>query len=107
MLQQAARQVARDSWRPLALLVVSVAVFPALLVLLVLLLLLADCSVGAAGAVVVVPAVLVALVVLVVAAQAAVVARVAAAHTRPAMVVSVVMDGHWFWSFDHAAICSC
>ena len=43
--------------------------------------------------------------------EAEVVAAVAvvqhAVHTRPAMVVSVVLAGHWYWSFDHAAICRC
>jgi hypothetical protein len=42
-------------------------------------------------------------------AEALVVAAVAqhAVHTPLALVVSVAMAGHWFWSFDHAAICSC
>ena len=30
-----------------------------------------------------------------------------ALHTLLAPVVSVVQAGHWFWSFDHAAICRC
>ena len=74
---------------------------------LVLPLLLADCSDKVAVAVLAVLLALVARAVLEAVAQAAVVARVAAAHTRPAMVALAVMAGHWFWSFDHAAICSC
>ena len=35
------------------------------------------------------------------------VARVAAAHTPQEQAVLVVMAGHWYWSFDHAAICRC
>jgi uncharacterized lipoprotein YajG len=77
------------------------------LVPLALLLLLADCSVKAAVAVVEPRVARVVQAVQEVVVQVAVVARVAAAHTRPALVVSVGMDGHWFWSFDHAAICSC
>ena len=30
-----------------------------------------------------------------------------ALHTLLAPVVSVVLAGHWFWSFDYAAICRC
>ena len=68
-------------------------------------LLLVDCS-GRAEALVVVALVApVVQVVQVVAAQAAVVARVAAAHTQQVLVVSVVLAGHWYWSFDHEAIC--
>ena len=73
--------------------------------LLVLPLLLVDCSGRAAGAVVVALMAMVAMVAMAVAAQVAVAARVAAAHTRPAMVALAAMAGHWYWSFDHAAIC--
>ena len=69
--------------------------------------LLADCSDRAAAVVAEARLVLVVLVVQVVAAQVAVAARVAAAHTQQVLVVSGAMAGHWFWSFDHAAICSC
>ena len=95
--------MARDSWKPLVLPVVLQV--PGKQALLVLPLLLADCSVKAAGAVVEALRALVVQAVRVVAAQAAVVARVAAAHTQQVLVVSVVLAGHWYWSFDHAAIC--
>lgn len=68
-------------------------------------LLLVDCSGRAEALVVVALMATVVQVVQVVVVQVAVVARVAAAHTRPAMVALAVMAGHWFWSFDHAAIC--
>ena len=104
MLQQTARQVARDSWKPRARHLARVAL-PEPLARLVLPLLLVDCS-GRAEALVVVALVApVVQVVRAVAAQAAVAARVAAAHTQQVSVVSVVLAGHWFWSFDHAAIC--
>ena len=35
------------------------------------------------------------------------VAELAAAHTPQEQAVLVVMAGHWYWSFDHAAICRC
>lgn len=70
-----------------------------------LLLLRADCSDRAVAVVVEVLVVLVVLVVQVVAAQVAAVARVAAAHSQQALVVSVVLAGHWFWSFDHGQVC--
>jgi len=73
----------------------------------VLLLLLADCSVKAAGVVVAVLRVLVVQVVRAVAAQVAVAARVAAAHTQQVLAGLAVLAGSWYWSFDHAAICSC
>ncbi len=47
------------------------------------------------------------LAVLEVVALAAVVARVAAAHTRQVLAGLVGVVGHWYWSFDHAAICRC
>ena len=97
---------ARDSWKPRAR-HLGQAVLPEPLVLLVQHLLLADCSVKEAAVVVEVLLVLAVQVVRAVAAQAAVVARVAAAHTQQVLVVSVVLAGHWYWSFDHAAICCC
>ena len=45
--------------------------------------------------------------VLEVAALAAAVVAQHAVHTRPALVVLAVMAGHWYWSFDYAAICRC
>ena len=68
-------------------------------------LLLVDCSDKVAVAVVVALMATVAMVVQVVVVQAVVEAGVAAAHTRPAMVALAAMAGHWYWSFDHAAIC--
>jgi hypothetical protein len=98
--------VARDSWRPLAPLLV-VAVLPEALVPLVLLLLRVVCSDRAAA--VVGEALLAQAVpgVQAVAAQVAVAARVAAAHTQQVLAGLVVLAGLWYWSFDHAAICSC
>ena len=104
MLQQMATAAARDSWKPLARHLAQVAL-PEALVLLALLLLLADCSVKAAVVVVVALLARVVLAVLEVAAQVAVVARVAAAHTQQVLAVSVGMDGHWYWSSEHEAIC--
>ena len=72
---------------------------------MVLPLLLVDCSGRAEALVVVALMATVVQVVLEARALVAVVARVAAAHTRPAMVALAVMAGHWFWSFDHAALC--
>jgi hypothetical protein len=40
-------------------------------------------------------------------AQVAVAARVAAAHTQQVLAGLVGVVGLWYWSFDHAAICSC
>ena len=104
MLQLMAGQAARDLWKPRARHLAQVAL-PEPLARLAPLLLLADCSVKAVAVVVEARMTRVVLAAQVVAAQAAVAARVAAAHTRPALVVSAAMDGHWFWSFDHAAIC--
>ena len=103
MLQLMAVLAARDLWKPRAQRQERVAL-PDPLVPLVPLLLLADCSVKAVGAVVVAPLVLVVLAAQVVAALVVGVARVVAAHTQPAMVALVEMAGHWYWSFDHAAI---
>jgi hypothetical protein len=96
--------VARDSWRPLAPLLV-VAVLPEHLARLALLLLRVVCSDRAAA--VVGEALLAQEVqgVQVVAAQVAVVARVAAAHTQQVLAGLVALAGLWYWSFDHAAIC--
>lgn len=106
MLQLMAVLAARDSWRQQALLLVVV-VLPEPLVLLALLLLLADCSVEAVAVAAEVLVVLVAQVVLEVVDLVAVGVRVVAAHTQQVLVVLAVMAGHWYWSFDHAAICSC
>ena len=91
--------MARDSWKALALPVVLEQA------LLVLPLLLVDCSGRAEVVVVVALMATVVQVVQVVVVQVAVVARVAAAHTRPAMVGLAAMAGHWYWSFDHEALC--
>ena len=83
------------------------AVRPVLMALQVLHLLRAGCL-DKAGVVAVV--VLLALGVLAaqeVAALAVVAVAQHAVHTPPALVVSVVQAGHWYWSFDHAAICRC
>ena len=99
-------QVARVSGRPLAQLTAQ-AVCQVLLVLPVLHLLRAGCL-GKAAAV----AAVVLLARAVLAAQEAV-ARVVEAvelvalHTQPALAVSAVMAGHWWWSIDNAAICRC
>ncbi len=106
MLQQMATAAARDSWKPRAQRQERVAL-PEPLARLVPLRLLADCSVKAAGAVVVALVAPVVRAVRAVAAQAAVVARVAAAHTQQVLAALVEMAGHWYWSFDHAAICCC
>ena len=98
--------MARDSWKTMVLSVV-LEVYPGEQALMVLPLLLVDCSGRAEALVAVAQVVMVVQVVQVVVVQVAVVARVAAAHTRPAMVALAAMAGHWYWSFDHAAICSC
>ena len=68
-------------------------------------LLLVDCS-GRAGALVVVALVApVVQVVQVVVVQVAVAVLVAAAHTQQVLVALVGMDGHWFWSSEHEALC--
>lgn len=101
MLQQTETSAAHALERPLALLVVA----EVLLVLLVQRLLLAACSGRAEAEGVVAQAGREAQVVQVVVALVAAVARVAAAHTQQVLVASVAMAGHWYWSFDHAAIC--
>ena len=47
------------------------------------------------------------LAVLEVVALVAAVAVLHAVRTLLALVVSVVLAGHWYWSFDYAAICRC
>ena len=106
MPQQTARWAARDSWKSRALHEGMVAQQgqpepPVLLLLRVV------CSDRAAAVVAEAQQVLAVQAVQAVAAQVAAVAVLAAVHTRPALVVSVVLAGHWFWSFDHAAICCC
>ena len=85
----------------------AVAASPVLLVLLALPLLPVVCSAKAVAEVAAELVVLVARAVLEAVALVAVVARVAAAHTPQEQAVLVVMAGHWYWSFDHAAICRC
>ena len=65
------------------------------------------CSDKAAAVVVEAQQALVVRAVQVVVALVAVVARVAAAHTQQVLVVLAVLVGPWYWSFDHAALCSC
>ena len=89
--------------KPLVLLLVM----PGKQALMVLPLLLVDCSGRAEALVEGDIMATVAMVVQVVVVQAVVEAGVVAAHTRPAMVALAAMAGHWYWSFDHAAICSC
>lgn len=98
--------MAHASGRQRGLLAVQ-AVFPALLELQALRLLPVGYSVKA---VVVAVVVLLALAVRAVleAVDLVVVAVVLhAVRTLLALVVSVVLAGHWFWSFDYAAICRC
>ncbi len=85
MLQLMAGQAARNLWKPRARHLAQV-VLPEPLALLAPLLLPVACSDKVAVAVVAVLLALVARAVLEAVAQAAVVARVAAAHTRPALV---------------------
>ena len=106
MPQQTETAAARDSWKPRARHLAQVAL-PEPLAQQAPLLLLADCSVKAAGAVVEARVARVVLAVRAVAAQVAAVARVAAAHTQQVLAALAAMAGHWFWSFDHAAICCC
>ena len=94
----------QDLMKPLVLPVV-LEVQPGKQALLVLPLLLVDCSGRAEALVVVALVALVAQVVQVVAALVAVVAVVVAAHPQQVLAGLVALAGHWFWSFDHAAIC--
>ena len=106
MLLLLAVPVAHDSERHPEPLAVQ-AVCPALLVPQALHLLQVGCL-GKAGVVAaVVPLARAVLVVLEVAALAAAAVVLAVALTQQALVVSVVMAGHWYWSFDHAAIRCC
>jgi len=106
MLLLLAVPVAHDSERHPEPLAVQ-AVCPALLVPQALHLLQVGCLGKAAAVAVVVPLALAVLAVLEVAALVAVAVVQHAVHTPLALVVSVVMAGHWYWSFDHAAICRC
>jgi len=80
---------------------------PALLALRALPLLLVDCSGKAVEVVVVVTLALEVLEVPEAVVLAAGVAVLAVAHTPLALVVLAAMAGHWYWSFDYAAICRC
>ena len=80
---------------------------PALLALLVLHLLLAGYLGKVEAAAVVVPLALAVRAVLEVAALAAAVVAQHAVHTLLARAVQAAMAGHWYWSFDYAAICRC
>jgi hypothetical protein len=101
-----ATAAARDSWKPRAR-HLERAVLPEHLARLALLLLRVVCSDRAAVAVVVAPVALAVLAVQEVEALAAAVAVLAAAHTQQVLAGLVVLAGLWYWSFDHAAICSC
>jgi len=83
------------------------AAHPALLALRALRLLPVGYSVKVEVVAVVVPLALAVLAVLEVAALVAVAVVLAVALTQQALVVSVVQAGHWYWSFDYAAICRC
>ena len=74
---------------------------------MVLPLLLAACSVRAAEVEAVGLLVLAAQAVQAVVAQVVVVAEVAAARMLRVRADLAALAGPWFWSFDHAAICSC
>ena len=65
------------------------------------------CSDKAAAVVVEAQQALVALVVQAVVALVVAVAVLAAAHTQQVLAGLVALAGHWYWSFDHAALCSC
>ena len=97
-----ARDLARQPER-----LAAVAACPALLELPVPHLLLAGCLGKAAVVAAVALLARAVLAVLEVAALAVVAVAQHAVHTRPAPVVSAAMAGHWYWSFDHAAICRC
>jgi hypothetical protein len=96
--------VARDSWKHLARHLAWV-VLPETLARLEQRLPRVDCSGRAAVVVVEARVARVVLAVRAVVAQVAVVARVAAAHTQQVLAGWAAMVGHWYWSFDHAAIC--
>ncbi len=99
----------QDLMKPLVLLVV-LQVYTGKQALLVLPLLLVDCS-GRAEALVAVAQVVMAQVVMVVmVVQVVVVQAVAAVQAAVlllllALVALAAMAGHWFWSFEHEAIC--
>lgn len=104
--QRPVAAVGRDLWKLLAPML-GVEVLPEHLARLALLLLRVVCSDRAVVAVVVAPVVLAVLAVQEVEDLAAAVAVLAAAHTQQVLAGLVVLAGLWFWSFDHAAICSC
>jgi len=106
MLRLMATAAALDSWKPRAR-HLGQAVLPESLVLLAPLLLLADCSGKVVGAVVEALLVQAVQAVQVVVVQVAAVAVLAAAHTQQVLAGLVGVVGLWYWSFDHAAICSC
>lgn len=106
MPQQTARRAARDSWKPRAQ-PLERAVLPEHLALLALLLLRVVCSDRAAAVVAEAQAGLVAQVVLEVEALAEAAVQAVAARTQQVLAGLVAMAGLWYWSFDHAAICSC
>ena len=80
---------------------------PALLELRALPLLRVGCLGKAAAVAAVVLLALAVRAVLAVAALAAVAAVQHAVHTPLALVVSVVMAGHWYWSSDYGSLCRC
>ena len=80
---------------------------PALLALRALRLLLGACLDKVGAAVAVVMLALAVQAVLAVVALAVVAAAQHAVHTPLALVVWVVLAGHWYWSIDNAAICRC
>lgn len=98
----AAHDLARHQ-EPLA----AVAGRPALLELQALRLLRAGCLGKAAVVAAVVLLALAVQAVLEVVALVAVAVAQHAVHTPLVLVVSVVLAGHWYWSFDYAAICRC
>jgi len=80
---------------------------PALQALQVLHLLLAGYSVKVAAVAVAVLLSLAVQAALAVVALAAAVAVLRAVHTQQALVVSVVLAGHWYWSSDYGSLCRC
>ena len=106
MLLLLAAQVARDLAKQPEPLAVQAAC-PELRVLQALRLLLAGCLGKAAAVVVQTQVARAVLAVLAVVALAAVAVAQHAVHTPLALVVLAAMAGHWYWSFDYAAICRC
>lgn len=85
----------------------AVAGRPALLELQALRLLPVGCLGKVVAVAAVAPLVLAVRAVLAVVALAVAAVAQHAVHTPLALAVSVAMAGHWFWSFDYAAICRC